>query len=261
MVRSSRALFLILVCLPLGSLVAQSYRAKAATTPDFLQTDPAAGFARSGTQYCAPTAVSNSLMWLAANGYDDLRPAGGAKASQIRMIKTLAGADYMNTSPTSGTDAAQLLNGLSTYLEEHGYTPSLRYDGWRRVAEDYFVSEYPELEVIRELIAEESGAAWLNVGWYLYDEESGEYERRGGHWVTVVGFAGDDLLIHDPSPATGAKKWTQRIAFTEIEEGTLTGNQPNLPREAAGYLEVGGEMRVGRGYTAIVDGVVLLTME
>jgi hypothetical protein len=261
MARSSRALFLILICLPLGSLVAQSSRAKVATTPDFLQTDPDAGFARSGEQYCAPTAVSNSLMWLAANGYDDLRPAGRAKAAQIRMIKTLAGADYMNTSPTSGTDAAQLITGVAAYLKEHGYAPALRYDGWRPVPEDNLVSEYPELEVIREIMAEESGAAWLNVGWYIYDEESGEYERRGGHWVTVVGFVGDDLLIHDPSPGTGAKKWTQRIFFTEIEEGTLTGNQPNLPRDAAGYLEVGGEMRVGRGYTCIVDGVVSMTME
>jgi len=241
---------------------AQAYRGKVAGTPDFLQTDSEAGFAKAGSQFCAPTAVSNSLMWLAANGYDDLRPEGSAKAAQIRMIKTLSGRAYMNTSPQIGTDVAQLLHGVASYIDESGYSiASLTYDGWRPAPEENANGEYPDLDAIRETIAGDSGAVWLNVGWYVYDEDSGDYERRGGHWVTVVGFAGDDLLIHDPAPSAGAKKWTQRIELTELAEGNLTGNQRGLPRTAEGYYEVGGEMRVGNGYTCIVDGAVMLTLE
>ena len=257
--RAIRPLLLLLVLL---LTTAQSHRAKVAGTPDFLQTDSEAGFAKAGSQFCAPTAVSNSLMWLAANGYDELRPEGSAKAAQIALIKKLAGRNYMNTSPSIGTDVTQVLNGIASYLDESGYTVStLAYDGWRPAPEEYASTEFPDVESIREFAADGTSAVWLNVGWYRYDEKSGDYTRRGGHWVTVVGFAGDDLLIHDPAPSAGAKKWTQRISLTELEEGRLVGSQHGLPRDAAGYYEVGGEMRVGSGITCILDGAVMLTLE
>ena len=127
-------------------------------------------------------------MWLAANGYDDLRPAGNAKKAQIAMIRTLSGREYMNTSPANGTDVTQVLGGLATYIEEAGYTiASLGYDGWRPAPEDYAASEWPDLDSIRETIKDAQSAVWLNVGWYRYDDESGDYKRIGGHWVTVVG--------------------------------------------------------------------------
>ena len=254
-----RPLLLLLVLL---LSTAQAHRAKVAATPDFLQTDPEAGLAKAGSQFCAPAAVSNSLMWLAANGYDDLRPAGNAKAAQIRLIRKLAGRDYMNTSPSAGTDVMQVLNGVASYVDEAGYSiASLSYEGWRSAPEEYAAGEHPDLDSIRESVVGDTSAVWLNVGWYVYDEDSGDYERRGGHWVTVVGFAGDDLLIHDPAPSAGRKKWTQRIELTALAEGRLTGNQRGLPRDAAGYYEAGGEMRVGNGMTCIVDGAVMLTLE
>jgi hypothetical protein len=98
------------------------------------------------------------------------------------------------------------------------------------------------------------------VGWYAYDETTGDYVRSGGHWITVVGYRGDDLLIHDPSPSAGVERWTQRITLTEIEDGRLTGQQRNLPRSAEGCYQVGGEMRAGRS-TCVLDGVVILTLE
>ena len=255
------AVALILVTAPLGG-AGRAHRAKAAETPDFLQTDREAGFANSGTQYCAPTAVSNSLMWLAANGYDDLRPEGTAKRAQIAMIRTLAGAGCMKTSPSIGTDGAQLLRGVEAYVTEAGYTiEELSHEGWRRVPSDYDAGEFPDLDDIRGSIANDRSAVWLNVGWYTYDDESGDYRRTGGHWVTVVGYVGDDLLIHDPSPAAGSRFRTQRISLEELEEGRLTGKYANLPRDAAGYYEVGGEMAVASGRTCILDGVVFLRLE
>ena len=199
-------------------------------------------------------------MWLAANGYDELRPSGGDKRAQIAMIRGLSKA--MSTSAAVGTDAAQLLRGVESYVTEIGYgIEELSYEGWRPVPSDYEAGELPVLDDIRTYIADERSAVWLNVGWYKWDEDSGDYARKGGHWVTVVGYDGEDLLIHDPSPSAGSGFRTQRVSLEEIAEGQLTGNQKNLPRDATGYYEVGGEMAVAAGYTCIVDGAVFLRLE
>ena len=238
------------------------HRSKASTIPDFLQTDREAGFANAGSQFCAPTAVSNALMWLAAHGYGDLRPEGNAKRAQIAMIKTLSGREYMKTSPSTGTDAAQVIAGVASYVEDAGYTiEELTYEGWRPAPDELTSGEFPSLDDIKTTIASARGAVWLNVGWYSYDEDDDAYTRNGGHWVTVVGYDHDDLLIHDPSPSAGASFRTQRITLEELTSGELTGKQANLPRSAEGYYEVGGEMAVGSGKTCILDGVVLLTLE
>ena len=243
------------------ALHADSHRAKVAHTPDFLQTDKDGGFAKGGTQFCAPVAISNSFMWLAANGYDELRPEGNAKRAQIAMIRALSGREYMNTSPTRGTDPDQVLEGIASYVNDSGYTiEELSFEGWRPVPEEYHYSEMPDLDDVKASIVDEQSAVWLNVGWYDYDEDSGDYKRTGGHWVTVVGYDGEDLLIHDPQPGAGSSFRTQRISFEEIGEGRLTGRYPNLPRDAAGYYEVGGEMVTGRK-TCILDGVVFLRLE
>jgi hypothetical protein len=238
------------------------HRAKVRAIPDFLQTDPEAGFARSGSQFCAPTAVSNSFMWLADHGYDDLRPSGRGKKGQIAMIRTLSGPEYMKTSPKIGTDVAQVLTGIAGYVDDAGYSVAeLSYTGWRPAPEDYVAGELPDLDSIKAAVADDASAVWLNVGWYTWDEESGDYLRSGGHWVTVVGYTEDELLIHDPSPSAGSGFRTQAITLEEISEGRLTGNQRNLPRSAEGYYEVGGEMALPSGVTCILDGAVVLTLE
>ncbi|MEA2162036.1 MAG: hypothetical protein QOK37_163 [Thermoanaerobaculia bacterium] len=239
-----------------------SYRAKVQNTPRFLQTDPDAGFENAGDQYCAPTAVSNSLMWLANHGYRKLKPEGDSeKDSQIAMIKALADSDLMNTNPEKGTDVAEVITGVQGYVENAGYeVDTLQYSGWRPAPDDAASGEYPDVDAVKEAIADPHGAAWLNVGWYRYNESTGNYARSGGHWVTVVGYDGDDLLIHDPSPRAGSGFSTQRITLEPIESGRLTGNQANLPRSAEGYFIVGGEMKVSRNVTCILDGAVVMKL-
>ncbi|MBX9724083.1 MAG: hypothetical protein K2X81_21935, partial [Candidatus Obscuribacterales bacterium] len=39
------------------------------TTPDLMQTLPAADLPYDGTAYCGPVAVSNSMVWLTHQGY------------------------------------------------------------------------------------------------------------------------------------------------------------------------------------------------
>jgi hypothetical protein len=261
-VRPGLLSFLLLFSFASFSAQPAVHRARASEIPDFLQTDREAGFAKNGSQFCAPTAVSNSLMWLADHGYEDLRPSGGAKKAQIAMIRKLSGSEFMKTSPSIGTDVSDVLRGVEAYVAEAGYTiGELAYEGWRPASEEHALGEIPSLDDIKASAAGDQSAVWLNVGWYHYDDEADEYERKGGHWVTVVGYDGDDLLIHDPSPAAGSSFRTQSISLEEIARGTLTGNQRNLPRSAEGYYEVGGEMAVGEGWTCILDGVVFLTLE
>lgn len=242
--------------------VSAQHANRATATPDFLQTDPDGGFARSGSQYCAPTAVSNSLMWFAARGYEDLRPEGNGKRAQIALIRALAGGDYMKTSPSRGTDVVQLMRGVEQYVSDAGYTVSdIAYYGWRPADRETFRGEFPSMEAIRDAMRDPQSTAWLNVGWYVWDEDEDEYRRIGGHWVTVVGVAGDDLLIHDPSPSAGSGFRTQRITLEELSSGTLTGDQTNLPRDARGHFEIGGQMAIPQGKSCILDGVVILTLE
>jgi hypothetical protein len=238
------------------------YLDKVQSTPRFLQTDGDAGFENSGDEYCAPTAISNSLMWLANHGYRSLKPSASSdKAAQIRMIKLLAGPDLMKTNPEKGTDVAEVIRGVRRYVEDAGYEiERLKYSGWRPATKTDVAGKHPDLNAVRKAIASPHGAAWLNVGWYKYDSDSGDYIRSGGHWVTVVGYDGDALLIHDPSPRAGTGFSTQRITFESIDEGRLTGRQTNLPRAANGYVIVGGEMKVSKNRTCILDGAVVMTL-
>ena len=75
--------------------------------PDFTQTDIRGSYYGNGQQFCAPVAVSNSIMWLAdrSNG-------------QIELIKKLASSSYMNTSLQNGTGTTGVLNGVDRIAHE-----------------------------------------------------------------------------------------------------------------------------------------------
>lgn len=252
---------LLLAFMPLlvapAALAASS--SKAAATPDFLQTDPAAGFAGAGSQFCAPTAVSNSLTWLGLHGYPALLPQGSTLHTvQANLIRLLGSASFMNTDPASGTGPAQLLWGVGQYVEKAGYGISeLSYEGWRAVPAAQRVSLAPDLDDIRDVTDDDAGAVWLNVGWYRYDEDDDTYERVSGHWVTVVGYGGDDLLIHDPATPAGR---TERATVTPLESGSLVGHEANLPRPAEDYYELGGSLAREK-WVAVLDGAVFLLLD
>ena len=237
---------------------------KADATPDFLQTDPGSGFAESGSQFCAPASVSNSLMYLADHGYGKLRPqAKTAKEAQAQIIRTLGSSEYMNTNPSIGTSPSEVTLGVRKYLQEHGCAiERLEYQGWRPGPDGNEAEHHhPDLRALKQVLANPRGAVWLNVGWYTHDAESDEYARDGGHWVTAVGYRGDTLLVHDPSPRAGAEAWTQDVTVGTIASGELTGDNKGLPQPAAGYLRLGGEMSLPeRADTCILDGVVLLVL-
>ena len=221
--------------------------------PDFTQTQVRGAEFGNGHQFCAPAAVSNSLIWL-----------GRRKVDQLELVTMLASDGYMNTSVKNGTGTSGVLRGVDRYANEKlgGYR-TLSYQGWRRHPKRFSTRiRVPTLKFIQRGVARRS-AAWLNVGWYRANRKTGEYQRIGGHWVTLVGYdlRNDQLIINDPSPRAGTAGSNEYVTFQVLRRGRLTGKKSGLPADAQGYLQLNRGMHMHRkADTAIVDGVVLLEL-
>ena len=148
---------------------------KVDSTPDMTQTDPDARLPEGGRVHCGPVAVSNSLMWLAQNGFESLASpfAGGAKA-QYEMARLLGEKKYMNTNLKTGTGAGGVLEGAGRYIADRGYECGyLKFQGWRKHPSRFGSGVVvPELHWIKNGLLGNS-AVWLNVGWYKYNRSAG----------------------------------------------------------------------------------------
>ena len=74
------------------------------STADLTQTDPNGGLPNGGKSHCGPVAVSNSLLWLADNGFGNLGPTlADRRRAQFEIARVLGSKDYMNTNVKTGT--------------------------------------------------------------------------------------------------------------------------------------------------------------
>ena len=95
--------------------------------PDFTQTEVVGRTHGNGQQYCAPAAVSNSLIWLS-----------GRSIEQKQLVTLLASDRYMNTDVKIGTGTSELIRGVDRYVkEEFGGYRLLLYQGWRKHPSDH----------------------------------------------------------------------------------------------------------------------------
>ncbi|MCB1061884.1 MAG: hypothetical protein KDN20_03060 [Verrucomicrobiae bacterium] len=232
--------------------------------PDLTQTDPAGKFANGGRSFCAPVSVSNSLMHLFRA---DLERQG---ISQYDLVNRLASPAYMNTDSVTGTGPNGLMAGVRQFLKDRGLAESdyaLRFQGWRPHYEDFGtgVTE-PSLKWIADTLVA-GGAVWLNLGWCRIDPKTGDYERIGGHWVTVIDAGKDNmgipnpnvLVIHDPAPRAGKEPSDEYVLMTRLTSGNLVGKAKNLPRPVAGLYRMEGGMHIkDSADCAILDGAVAL---
>jgi len=231
-----------------------SHMEKIYAVPDYSQTDTVYGGIPGGENYCGPVSVSNSLMWLDDNGFDNLAPnTDDRKKDQFDMIINL-GFNYMNTDD-DGTGVDELMAGAKKYLSDSGYNNfQLQYQGWRYNSSEFATGiDIPNLEWIKNGTEDTTGSVWLNI----YDENTDEYNRTGGHWVTLVGYGyngnPDYLILHDPSTCFA----NDFVLPVQIINGNLTGNYKGLPRSATGFYEM-DNMRSDK--LAILDGAVILKM-
>jgi hypothetical protein len=250
-----------------------SYSQRMNDVGDFKQNNPHAQFAEGGKDFCAPTCLSNYLMWLGKNGYPSLLPAGdNDEEVQIALIKKLASSDYLGTDPNSGTSPQQIMLGLKKYITESGYlVKSLSYQGFRPATREFFTGlSTPSLTWLKAgSIAPK--CCWLNIGWYTWDEDSDAYTRIGGHWMALVGYGSNakkqssplTIIVHDPIPRFGTEKSNIFINLQKLDSGTLTGNYKGLPRSADGFYWYenytdGVKMREFKTYYGIIDGGIVL---
>lgn len=215
--------------------------------PDFTQSRIAEPAYAYGAELCAPVAVSNSLSWMT-----------NTRSRQDEMVKLLASRDYMNTNIHRGTSTRNLLGGVHAIaMDLFGGYNSLEYQGWKKHPARFSTGvKIPDIDWITGGIARDS-AVWLNVGWYRYDRRHNVYHRVGGHWVTLAGYDGDVLIIHDPAPRAGLSFANEYVHISRIENGYLADRKSRLFRPATGYPLLGQGMHVKSiADVAIIDGAV-----
>lgn len=214
-----------------------------------------------GGQYCAPVSASNALAWLSERGYPKLMPG-----PQIELAKLLGTKELMNTATNDGTGVQDVVNGLTTYVDQCGYTiDELTYQGWRSARKKslHRLPGHADVHEIAKRFSPDT-VGLLNVGWYK--RKGDDFERHGGHWVTLVGFEPGEpatLLIHDPASRSPEGE-NERVTAKLLRSGKLVGNNRELPTSAAGAWELGGELKLNKKKgvdTAILDGVVLLRLK
>jgi hypothetical protein len=227
---------------------AQESGSKESLTPTFWQRDPDANFEDEGRMHCAPTSVSDGLIYLArAFGMKDLVP-GTDKKDQIKLIEELA--EEFSTDPSiGGTNPDKVLTGLQSYVKSKGYELSrLEIMTWRSVSDSnkkFKTGTKPDISWMRSAANSKDTVVVFNFGWY-HETEDG-YTRKGGHWVAVVGGSGNGFTVHNPILPSEQQTEKKSVTLSLLDEdfivvkdsgeanmkGYYDGEGPGLPRRDA----------------------------
>jgi len=242
-----------------------------ASIPDYGQNDTAYGGFVSGN-YCGPTAVSNSYMWLSDHGFPNLAlRSDDRKKDQHDLIAALGSPSYFDTNAVfDGTPPSSLLPGLKRYLVDKGYTHRrLEWQGWSPIAvpaEFDTRIQVPELAWLK-LGIERTGGVWLLLAYGRYDSANDRCRITNGHWVTLVGHGWDGaqqdpdcLVVHDPW--TGGSLTHEYLRTRKLASGQFSvevSGLPNYTASAAGYYETRG-LPWASSYDMWLIGAIVLEM-
>ncbi|WP_257274188.1 MULTISPECIES: hypothetical protein [unclassified Endozoicomonas] len=207
---------------------------------------------------CGPTSVANTLApLLGITGLEH----------QHALVIRLAEAFGMNENVENGIGPIELMAGVRSFMEKnYQLTPDIRYYGWRAEyasAKSSFNHIHSRQPPNQQQIIENIGisdGAWLNIGFYVYDENTAEYKRISGHWATLAGCdSNGELAIHDPAGrAHTAACQEKNQSVTILDAGQL--NDRNRKRSAKNVLCLTRSFKLPidqRGInTAIIDGVI-----
>ncbi|MBI3589814.1 MAG: C39 family peptidase [Candidatus Melainabacteria bacterium] len=201
-----------------GILTAAEPNTKRLSMPDFCQADTRYGeFPKDGKHhYCAPTAVSNILVYLDTNGFPNmLAPDVPNNYDQFKLIKLLGSDKYMKSA--HGTKTSNLMSGLEKYVKERGYKISIQYKNLKHVGKYLVIDKTLKPSWIKNKL-DENYECVLGVNFYSRKKK----ERIGGHYVTVVDFQDNDplkILVHDPSSRSGIEPKTELWQFIPTKKG------------------------------------------
>lgn len=105
--------FFATLFLPLASVAEAPGSRLYRDIPDFTQTAVRGAEFGNGQQFCAPAAVSNSLIW-----------HGAPTENQHSLVTLLASAGYMNTDLKIGTGTSELLRALTDMRQKPSEGPA-----------------------------------------------------------------------------------------------------------------------------------------
>jgi len=244
------------------AVLAQQAGSKDSLTPTFWQRDPEANFEDEGRMHCAPTSVSDGLIYLArAFGMKGLVP-GFDHDHQIELIQTLA--EEFGTDPSiGGTNPDKILTGLQSYAESKGYELSrIELKSWRGVSnsnKQFKIGTRPDIAWVRSAVNRKDTVVIFNFGWY-YEGEDG-YTRKGGHWVNVVGAAGNDFIVHNPALRSDKQSEQKTVELTLLDDDFIVAKDSG-EANMKGYYEGNGlGLPHGENVTAILDGVIVFSLK
>ena len=244
-------------------LRATDYGPKWDLTPYFWQRDPKANFEDEGRMHCAPTSISDGLIYLSkVFHWKDLVP-GADHDSQMALIVDLA--EKFHTDPSiGGTNPDRILTGLQTYVKDKGYSfKRLEVMTWRGLSESNKsckLGTKPSMEWMREAASSKDTVMAFNFGWYKSGDDG--YTRTGGHWVDAVGVeeGKNEFWIRNPIiPAKDqSEKWS--VTLTKIEDfSVLKGNEE---ANMKGYFTGKGDgLPHSKNIEAVLDAVIVFSLE
>ncbi|PKN69640.1 MAG: hypothetical protein CVU54_09920 [Deltaproteobacteria bacterium HGW-Deltaproteobacteria-12] len=132
-----------------------------------------------GNNWCAPTAVGNSFLWLAKE-YPWLDPlvkvnGTGPKMSGETLIDVLGSVD-MHTDPNRGTIDANTKAGKESYIERHGLKNKISVEEMEWPTRQWLKEQYDKGQDIE-----------LGIGYYLWNAATNKWERKNGGHVQTYG--------------------------------------------------------------------------
>jgi hypothetical protein len=232
------------------------------------------------------------MVYFANIGFDRLLPADNPDRylAQAELINKLASSGYMATNPDTGTSPGGALHGIRRYVEENGYIcERLEYAGWRVLPKQLrksAVASHPDLDWIKTCVADPSGTAWLEIGFYVHGDSPGVWRRMTGHTVVAVGYGTDGarldghiFIVDNPAigpqvPAAPAeraagRKWRpitladQAITLTPVGPLKLLLQNAKAPRDVDGLFQISGPgvpFSHKKYDVAYLDGAIVLVV-
>jgi hypothetical protein len=169
-----------------------------------------------GKNWCAPTAVGNSLAWLAKEypGLSGLMKDGTGTARSAEEVINDLGKNYMNTDPDKGTTGANILKGKTDYIKAHG--DKITIETKVKPSEKWLKEQYDKGQDVE-----------IGIGYYEKNA-AGKLVRRG-HVKTYGEIPGEDagghvLSLSDIFDSSGSLDDSDfQISFTDPGRDDLAG--------------------------------------
>jgi hypothetical protein len=180
-----------------------------------------------GRNFCVPAAWVNWMYYLARKGQLNALPFVNGQSGHIRKNIAAMG-DYMDTDASDGTGSGDTLEGLEEWFGDRGMPYFVRN---ARATENQNI-RYTSL---RNLLKE---GAHVVVGRGKYTLDDGEFDRFGGHALSVVGLERTEagvitISVHNPwnesSHSTQAALRVEHVVLTEMRRD-IEGDEVTILR-------------------------------